>query len=312
MQEKQFTPVGSVTARRVDVRIIAATNVDLRARVAEGRFREDLFHRLNVVRLHVPPLRERKDDIVHLANIFLQQFAALYRRPAHHFTAAAEEALQHHPWPGNVRELQNLVLTSVLFCDAAELDVADLQGFQASAERAGLRAGRDAAGASRHNGRVVATGTSPSMPSEAALRLRKALAAEIAALLASERTSGTDREVAGRGPGADAPTGSRAESRAAEPTCSACPRRPTGVSCATRPAPRGGPTSARLWPAVASALEELIRDRQGQRDTCEWVEACLLAEIESAVPGDARTAAALLGVTEPTLMRRKAECPRHS
>jgi transcriptional regulator with GAF, ATPase, and Fis domain len=63
--------VGSVTARRVDVRIIAATNVDLRARVAEGRFREDLFHRLNVVRLHVPPLRERTHDIVHLANIFL-------------------------------------------------------------------------------------------------------------------------------------------------------------------------------------------------------------------------------------------------
>ena len=132
VQEKQFTPVGSVTARRVDVRIIAATNVDLRARVAEGRFREDLFHRLNVVRLHVPPLRERKHDILHLANIFLQQFAALYRRPAHHFTPRAEEQLEAYPWPGNVRELQNLVLTSVLFCDAPEVDVDDLKGFQAS------------------------------------------------------------------------------------------------------------------------------------------------------------------------------------
>ena len=88
VQEKQFTPVGGVVAQTVDVRIIAATNVDLRAKVAEGQFRQDLFHRLNVVRLHVPPLRERREDIVHLAGIFLKQFAALYRRPAHHFTAA--------------------------------------------------------------------------------------------------------------------------------------------------------------------------------------------------------------------------------
>ena len=132
VQEKQFTPVGSVVVRTVDVRIIAATNVDLRARVAEGKFREDLFHRLNVVHLHVPPLRERKDDILHLATIFLQQFAALYRRPAHHFTDRAERALEAYPWPGNVRELQNLILTSVLFCDAAEVDVADLHGFQAA------------------------------------------------------------------------------------------------------------------------------------------------------------------------------------
>ncbi len=90
VQDKQFTPVGGVVAQTVDVRIIAATNVDLRAKVAEGQFRPDLFHRLNVVRLHVPPLRERREDIVHLAGIFLKQFAALYRRPAHHFTARAE------------------------------------------------------------------------------------------------------------------------------------------------------------------------------------------------------------------------------
>src|SRR5919106_1746904 len=132
VQEKQLTPVGSVVARTVDVRIIAATNVDLRARVAEGRFREDLFHRLNVIRLHVPPLRERPDDILHLATIFLQQFAALYRRPAHHYTERAEAALAAYPWPGNVRELQNLVMTSVLFCDGPEVDVRDLQGFQAA------------------------------------------------------------------------------------------------------------------------------------------------------------------------------------
>ncbi len=175
VQEKQLTPVGSVTPRRVDVRIVAATNVDLRARVAEGRFREDLFHRLNVVRLHVPPLRERKDDIVHLANIFLQQFAALYRRPAHHFTARAEKELEGHPWPGNVRELQNMVLTSVLFCDAPELDVADLQGFQASAERASRPAASPSAGhtaTAARRARTTAT-AARSPPSPPSLRERR-------------------------------------------------------------------------------------------------------------------------------------------
>jgi diguanylate cyclase (GGDEF)-like protein len=137
VQEKQFTPVGGVQAQTVDARIIAATNVDLRARVAEGRFREDLFHRLNVVRLHVPPLRERKEDIVHLAGIFLQQFAALYRRPAHHFTNRAEADLESHPWPGNVRELQNLILSLVLFCDAPEVDVEDLRRFETAARPSG-------------------------------------------------------------------------------------------------------------------------------------------------------------------------------
>ena len=100
VQDKQFTPVGGVSVRTVDARILAATNVDLRARVAQGRFREDLFHRLNVVRLHVPALRERREDVLHLANVFLKQFAALYRRPAHHFTPDAEQALEAHALAG--------------------------------------------------------------------------------------------------------------------------------------------------------------------------------------------------------------------
>ena len=311
VQEKQFTPVGSVTPRRVDVRIVAATNVDLRAKVAEGRFREDLFHRLNVVRLHVPPLRERKDDIVHLANIFLQQFAALYRRPAHHFTVRAETELEGHPWPGNVRELQNLVLTSVLFCDAPEVDVADLQGFQASAEAPSRPAASPPAGP--HNGHGGAIASEPVVPSGPALRLRKALAVEIAALLASERWE-------------LAPIGKWLAAElvlTADRLCGGVARRGADLlglpettyrrqlRHASRHQSAGTEARSPRWPAIASALEELIEGRRGQGDSCEWVEACLLAEIESAAPGDARTAAALLGVTEPTWMRRKAECPRH-
>jgi transcriptional regulator with GAF, ATPase, and Fis domain len=308
VQEKQFTPVGSVTARRVDVRIIAATNVDLRARVAEGRFREDLFHRLNVVRLHVPPLRERKHDIVHLANIFLQQFAALYRRPAHHFTARAEQLLERHPWVGNVRELQNLVLTSVLFCDDAEVDLGHMQGFQAPLPP--VLAEKAAAPALEHDVRAAETNGHP----KAVERLRQALGEEIAALLASERGAllppvgkwlseelvlTADRLAGGV-------TRRGAELLGVPETTY---RRQLGRASGQQAA--GLHVRSPRWPAVASALEEVIQARRGQKDTCEWVEACLLAEVESAAPGDARIASSLLGVTEPTLLRRKAECPRH-
>ena len=311
VQEKQFTPVGSVTARRVDVRIIAATNVDLRARVAEGRFREDLFHRLNVVRLHVPPLRERTHDIVHLANIFLQQFAALYRRPAHHFTARAEEQLARHPWLGNIRELQNLVLTSVLFCDAAELDVTDLNGFQASPLPA-LSEKAVPAPVAREVGQSGGNGTAGAS-SKAAERLRLSLAEEIAALLASESATlpplgkwltaelvlTADRLAGG--------VTRRGADLLGVPETTY--RRQLGRASRARAA--GLHARSPRWREMASALEDVIQARQNHKDTSEWVEACLIAEIESAVPGNAHAASLLLGVTEPTLMRRKAECPRH-
>jgi diguanylate cyclase (GGDEF)-like protein len=312
VQEKQFTPVGSVTARRVDVRIIAATNVDLRARVAEGRFREDLFHRLNVVRLHVPPLRERKHDIVHLANIFLQQFAALYRRPAHHFTALAEEQLERHPWLGNVRELQNLILTSVLFCDAAELDVSDLNGFQSSPPPA-LSEKATAAPVSRDVQRSASNGRGAAA-SKAAGRLRQALGEEIAALL----TSGQAAPPPPVGKWLSAELVLTADRLSGGVTRRGADllgvpettyRRQLGR--ASRAQAAGHHVRSAGWSEVASALQDVIEARRDQKDTCEWVEACLLAEVESAAPGDARTASLLLGVTEPTLMRRKADCPRH-
>jgi DNA-binding NtrC family response regulator len=316
VQEKQFTPVGSVVARTVDVRIIAATNVDLRARVAEGKFREDLFHRLNVVRLHVPPLRERRDDILHLATIFLQQFAALYRRPAHHFTAQAETALEAYPWPGNVRELQNLIMTSVLFCDAPEVDVADLHGFQAALRTPStpappaavpdtVGAGEAAAPPSRS-----ASGGSPGDP---VVNLRQALAREIASAVAGGRAGlvplgkwlaedlvlAADRLAAGvsrRG----AELLGLADSTYRRQLQGAAARRSAGLA-----------VRSPSWHGVASLLEDFIRARRDDTDVCQWAEAGLLAEIEAAVPGEARTAAALLGVTEPTLLRRRAELSRH-
>jgi len=308
VQEKQLTPVGSVTARRVDVRIIAATNVDLRARVGEGRFREDLFHRLNVVRVHVPPLRERKDDIVHLANIFLQQFAALYRRPAHHFTAGAESQLEAYAWPGNVRELQNVVLNSVLFCDGPEVDVADLQGgFHA------LAAGSTPS-AAPHPGPPLAlgalpAGAAPPAAPDPALRLRKALATEIAAVIGPGRTALVPL---GKWLAADLVlTADRLSSGVSRRGADLLGLPETTyrrqLQAAERQRTSGQAVRSPGWSAVALTLEDLIRSRRDGVDVCQWAEACLLAEIESAVPGDTPAAAALLGVTEPTMRRRKDE-----
>ena len=313
VQEKQFTPVGSVVVRTVDVRIIAATNVDLRARVADGRFREDLFHRLNVVRLHAPPLRERKEDILHLATIFLQQFAALYRRPAHHFTARAERALEDYPWPGNVRELQNLIMTSVLFCDAAEVDVADLHGFQAAVRPAGPTMPPAFPPPPAFLARPEERGPAPVPSGDPVVRLRQALSGEIAAAVAGGHASlvpigkwlaedlvlAADR-VAGGVSRRGAELLGLADSTYRRQLQAAAARRAAGLAVRS-------PT----WSSVAALLEEFIRARRGDTDVCQWAEAGLLAEIESGVPGDPRTAAALLGVTEPTLLRRRAELSRH-
>jgi DNA-binding NtrC family response regulator len=290
VQEKQFTPVGSVVPRTVDVRIIAATNVDLRARVAEGRFREDLFHRLNVVRLHVAPLRERNDDILHLATIFLQQFAALYRRPAHHFTERAERALEAYPWPGNVRELQNLIMTSVLFCDAAEVDVADLHGFQAAVRPGGPTPPPSYSAPAAETPAPPRPLLSPSA-GDPVVKLRQALSREIAAAVAAGRGSlvplgkwlaedlilAADRLASGVSRRAADLLG-LPDSTYRRQLQAASARRTSGLSVRS-------PT----WADVTGLLDDFIKARRDDTDVCQWAEAGLLAEIESAVPADPRT-----------------------
>jgi hydrogenase-4 transcriptional activator len=127
VQERQVTPVGG-RPRPVDARLVAATHRDLRGDVAAGRFREDLFYRLNVVHLDLPPLRERTEDILPLAEHYLERYAQLYARPVRRFSAdAAAAALAHH-WPGNVRELQNRVMQAVILCEGSEVRPEDLLG----------------------------------------------------------------------------------------------------------------------------------------------------------------------------------------
>lgn len=123
LQEREIERVGSSAARRVDVRVVAATNVDLAREVREGRFRADLFYRLNVFPIHVPPLRERRDDIALLLHHFVAKYSALHGKTVSGFTHRAIAALLSYSYPGNVRELENLVERAlILVPEGAPLD----------------------------------------------------------------------------------------------------------------------------------------------------------------------------------------------
>jgi two-component system response regulator HydG len=116
LQEKEIQRVGGEEVLRVDVRVMAATNRDLRAEIESGRFREDLYYRLNVVTLAVPALRERREDIPLLAQHFLDSFAEKNRKHIKGFTPQAMDRLVRYHWPGNVRELMNAVERGVILC----------------------------------------------------------------------------------------------------------------------------------------------------------------------------------------------------
>jgi NtrC-family two-component system response regulator AlgB len=126
LEEREYTRLGDPTPRRADVRVLAATNADLQQRVSEGRFREDLFYRLNVISLTVPPLRDRREDILPLALAFLRSLCQVNRKMIDGFTPAAEVALTNHLWPGNVRELRNAVERGVILAVGTRLDRGDL------------------------------------------------------------------------------------------------------------------------------------------------------------------------------------------
>jgi DNA-binding NtrC family response regulator len=126
LQERVFKRVGGTRDIKVDVRVIAATNRPLEQLVRDGRFREDLYYRLNVIPVMLLPLRERRDDILPLARHFLAEFDAAFHKPIRGFAPDAELRLQGYPWPGNVRELRNLIERLVLLGSSERIEVADL------------------------------------------------------------------------------------------------------------------------------------------------------------------------------------------
>jgi transcriptional regulator with PAS, ATPase and Fis domain len=126
LQDHEVRPVGGEVTYKVDVRVVAATNKDLRRAVQEGRFREDLFYRINVFRIHIPPLRERKEDIPFLVSYFVRRFAARLDRPAPKVSERAWSFLMNYEWPGNVRELENAMERAVAICEGGIIQPQDL------------------------------------------------------------------------------------------------------------------------------------------------------------------------------------------
>jgi DNA-binding NtrC family response regulator len=136
LQTGEYHPVGSSRVRRADVRFLAATNVDVAREVAAGRFREDLLYRLNTVEIHLPPLRERREDIPPLAMQFASAVSARYGQRGRSFSPEAMQALLEHRWPGNVRELEHVVERALLLSTEPTVGPGDLalQGSRAPAE----------------------------------------------------------------------------------------------------------------------------------------------------------------------------------
>ncbi|MBV8830289.1 MAG: sigma-54-dependent Fis family transcriptional regulator, partial [Acidobacteriaceae bacterium] len=127
LQERQFERLGSNMTRNVDVRVIAATNVDLRAALEQGRFREDLYYRLNVVPINMPPLRDRKEDIPFLALHFVNKLSKELGTGSKEISPAAVDRLLDHSWPGNVRELENTIERSLVLASGDVLQPADIR-----------------------------------------------------------------------------------------------------------------------------------------------------------------------------------------
>lgn len=127
LEDGQFERLGSSRTQQADVRVLAATNADIQAEIDAGRFRSDVLYRLNTIHIHLPPLRDRGEDVVRLAQRFLARHAQHHRRPVEAFTDAALSALRRYTWPGNVRELSHVIERAVLMARDDAIGPADLR-----------------------------------------------------------------------------------------------------------------------------------------------------------------------------------------
>jgi two-component system, NtrC family, response regulator HydG len=129
LQEREFQRVGGEETLKVDVRVVSATNRDLKAQVEKGAFREDLYYRLHIIPIHIPPLRERPGDVLELADFFVAKHAPRVNRKVKGLSDEARRALERYAWPGNVRELENAIEQALVFCEGETVGAADLPNF---------------------------------------------------------------------------------------------------------------------------------------------------------------------------------------
>ena len=307
VQEKTISMVGGTRSRKVDVRIIAATNRRLEDEVRGGRFREDLFYRLNVVRLHIPPLRERPEDVRLLAEHFARASAAEQRKPLLGFSPEAERQLLTHSWPGNIRELQNTILQAVVLAEGDCLDAGDLHLPTAGVEaRSDLRP-RDLMGRQTPDPAPLRPVKDAAPFHVAWPALRERLMAEVQAAasavprlslplgrwLAHEVVLVAHEQAAG--------VGTRAATRIGLPQTTFARRlrqAETDRTLTSRPA---------TWGALREALASVV----GAADLApgalaDRVDALLLEVVLAAVPAPLAYAATLMGLSTPTMKARLA------
>jgi transcriptional regulator with PAS, ATPase and Fis domain len=148
LQERTYEPLGATRSEAADVRVIVATNKDLAEQVRQGLFREDLYYRVNVVRVELPPLRRRKEDIPLLTEQFVARFNRLQQKSVQGIAAEALSLLMAHDWPGNIRELENAIERAFILCGAGQIGIAHLPG-ELTAH--GVAAGEDADMRSAHD-----------------------------------------------------------------------------------------------------------------------------------------------------------------
>ncbi len=328
VQEREITPVGATRTRKIDARIVAATNRDLAAEVEAGRFREDLYYRLRVVAVTVPPLRERPDDILPLAQYFLDTFAAQYEKAACCLSAEAQIALRRHPWAGNVRELQNQLLQAVIMSADEVLGCSDLRLEHARGDEPGARApvhsvaSSEGCGVGRPlSGAAVSQADALSRSEEAALEpdgdcepweaLRRVLARQVEQAIED-------------GKGAAHPLGvwlteelvmfaHEAYGGVARQASAALGMAETTFRRQLEKVTRGAqsvdlPRSAR-WAPAKLAIRRLVRSMGPRQDDNLVIKArnLLLSEVVARVTANDALGSVLMGVTKPTYRRWKSD-----
>jgi transcriptional regulator with GAF, ATPase, and Fis domain len=298
VEERKLTSVGSHVARHVDVRLLAATNRNLLREVDAGRFRLDLYHRLSVVPLELPPLRDRQQDVLLLARHFLASFAAKYQKPVQRISPELEQRMLAYPWPGNVRELQNRLLRAVLLADEETLTLAHLplNLEVAVAATGGKRepatptsvpdaSGAPGSDASLNDALAAAVNAAADLPAHLRPPLGRWLADDLV-LAAFHRCDGVACRAATT-IGVPDTTYARRLHRAQR-----------DATLGTRPA---------YWSAVETAIARLVEANlaaPASASLLDVAETALLEQIERRFPNDARAGATLLGTSLPTFRRR--------